>query len=86
MVCGYRGEEVAAMVHRSTIPGIETNPAVLGGKPVIAGTRIGGDLILEKIGDGETIDEILRDYPRLSREQALTAIRCAIHVVRTTRA
>jgi uncharacterized protein (DUF433 family) len=72
------------MAHQCSIPGIETNPAVLGGKPVIAGTRIGVDLILEKIGDGESIDEILRDYPRLSREQVLTAIRYTIHLVRTT--
>jgi uncharacterized protein (DUF433 family) len=74
------------MGDRSSIPGIEMNPAVLGGKPVIAGTRIGVDLILEKIGDGETIDEILRDYPRLSREQVLTAIRYAVHLVRAATA
>jgi uncharacterized protein (DUF433 family) len=36
------------MAHQRSIAGIETNPAVLGGKPVIAGTRIGVDLILEK--------------------------------------
>jgi uncharacterized protein (DUF433 family) len=73
------------VAHQRSVPGVETNPAVLGGKPVIAGTRIGVDLILEKIGDGETIDEILRDYPRLSREQMRAAIRHAIHLVRTTR-
>jgi len=63
------------MAYQRSIPGVETNPAVLGGKSVIAGMCIGADLIIEKIGDGETIDEILRDYPRLSRKQALTAIR-----------
>ena len=43
-------------------------PNVLGGKPTSTSTRIGVDLILEKLGDGETIDEILQDYPRLTRE------------------
>ena len=73
------------MAHQRSILGIETNPAMPGGKPVITGTRIGVDLILEKNGDGETIDEVLRDYPRLSREQVLTAVRYAVHLVRTTR-
>lgn len=64
------------------MPGIETDPNVLGGKPTIGGTRIGVDLILEKLGDGETIDEILADFPRITREQVLTAIRYATQLVR----
>lgn len=70
------------MAHQISIPGIETDPGVLGGKPTIAGTRIGVDLILEKLGDGETIDDILRDYPRINRDQVLTAIRYAVELVR----
>jgi len=38
------------------------------GKPVIAGTRITGELILEKLAAGETIEEILEAHPRLTRK------------------
>ena len=58
----------------SPTPGITIDPDILGGKPAIAGTRIGVDLILEKLGDGETIDDILNDYPHLKREQIIAAI------------
>jgi uncharacterized protein (DUF433 family) len=53
---------------------ITSDPEILGGKPVIAGTRISVQLILEKLGDGWTINDLLDDYPQLTREQILAAI------------
>jgi uncharacterized protein (DUF433 family) len=53
---------------------ITTDPEILGGKPVIAGTRVSVQLILEKIGDGWSIEDLLEDYPHLSREQIIAAI------------
>src|SRR4051812_23869121 len=55
---------------RTTVemPLIVSNPAVIMGKPVIAGTRITVDLILEKMASGETIDQLLEARPRLTRE------------------
>ncbi len=50
---------------------IEQKPGVLGGKAVIKGTRIGVDLILEKIGAGETMEDILLTYPFLNRQTLL---------------
>lgn len=44
------------------------------GKPVIKGTRITVEIILEKIGSGETVEEILSSYPHLSREQILACV------------
>ena len=44
------------------------------GKPVIKGTRITVELILEKLSDGETIDQILHSYPHLNREQILACL------------
>ena len=44
------------------------------GKPVIKGTRITVELILERIGNGETIDAILSSYPHLTREQILACV------------
>jgi len=47
---------------------IETNPQILFGKPVIKGTRIPVDLILEKLSEGETPDGLLEAYPNLKIE------------------
>lgn len=47
---------------------IESNPAVMMGKPVIAGTRVTVELVLEKLAAGETIDQVLDAHPRLTRE------------------
>ncbi len=43
------------------------------GKPVVAGTRITVELILEKLAAGETVEQILDAHPRLSREGVLAA-------------
>ena len=46
----------------------QCNPEILGGKPIIKGTRIPVDLIYELIGADVSIEEILDDYPSLTRE------------------
>ena len=38
---------------------IESNPKILNGKPVVAGTRISVEMILESLGAGETIEQLL---------------------------
>lgn len=53
---------------------IVSNPAVMMGKPVVAGTRITVELILEKLAAGETMEQLLSAHPRLSEE----AIRAAL--------
>ena len=53
---------------------IVTNPDVMMGKPVVAGTRITVELILEKLATGETIEQILEAHPRLTRGTVLAAI------------
>lgn len=57
------------MVHHR----IEMNPEVMGGKPVVRGTRVPIDLLLRKLGAGMTIDAILADHPRLTRDDVLAA-------------
>jgi len=47
---------------------IQSNPSIMMGKPVIAGTRITVELILEKLAAGETIEQILDAHPRLTKE------------------
>lgn len=63
-------------------PPIVSDPAVMLGKPVIAGTRITVELILEKLGGGDTIDDLLVDYPHLTRESILAALRFAADALR----
>ncbi len=46
---------------------IVCDPKIMMGKPVIAGTRIPVELIVEKLGAGETEEELLEAYPRLTR-------------------
>lgn len=54
---------------------IEINPQVLMGKPVIKGTRIAVELILRKLSEGCSEDELLDAYPRLTRDDIRAAIR-----------
>ncbi|MFZ0680723.1 DUF433 domain-containing protein [Candidatus Binatus sp.] len=53
---------------------IEINPQVMMGKPVIRGTRITVELILNKLADGATESELLEDYPHLTAEDIRAAM------------
>lgn len=55
------------------MPLIVSQPTVMMGKPVIAGTRVTVENILERIGAGETVDGIVAEHPRLTREAVLAA-------------
>lgn len=50
------------------------DPDILVGKPVIKGTRIPVDLILKKLAQNISIDEVLKDFPRLTKEDVQAAI------------
>jgi uncharacterized protein (DUF433 family) len=47
---------------------IEMNPDIMGGKPVVRGTRVSVELILRKLGAGMSPDSILADHPRLTHD------------------
>lgn len=53
---------------------IVSNPSVMMGKPVIVGTRITVELILEKLAAGETEEEILQAHPRLTTDAIHAAL------------
>lgn len=53
---------------------IEVNPDVLAVKPIIKGTRISVELILDRMADGWTIENLLSSYPRICREDVLAAL------------
>lgn len=58
-------------------PKIVSDPAVMMGKPVIAGTRITVQLILEKLASGETVEQLLESHPRLTESAIRAALRYA---------
>jgi uncharacterized protein (DUF433 family) len=62
---------------------IVANPTVMMGKPVIAGTRITVESVLDKLAAGETIEQILDAHPRLTRDAVLAAIAFAANVLRS---
>jgi len=53
------------------------------GKPVVEGTRITVELILEKLSFGESVEQIIDSHPTLSREGVLAALKYAVDVLRS---
>jgi uncharacterized protein (DUF433 family) len=56
---------------------ITSNPNIFGGKPIINGTRISVEFVLELLAAGVTEDEILSDYPHLKREDIQACLQYA---------
>ncbi|OGY29723.1 MAG: hypothetical protein A3A61_00115 [Candidatus Woykebacteria bacterium RIFCSPLOWO2_01_FULL_43_14] len=60
---------------------ISQDPEILGGKPVITGTRMSVESILELISSGMTINEILKEYSFITRNQVQSALEYATKIV-----
>jgi len=54
---------------------IVIDPDVCNGRPVFAGTRITVQTVLEFLGAGDSPEDVVREYPALSREDVLEALR-----------
>jgi uncharacterized protein (DUF433 family) len=64
---------------------ITVDPEVLRGKPIIRGLRISVDQILKALAGGVTIEELLKDYPELEREDIQAALLYAADIVNEER-
>ena len=53
---------------------IEANPEKMSGAPVFVGTRVPISHLFEYLEHGETLDEFLRQFPTVTREQALAVL------------
>lgn len=53
---------------------ITTDPGILGGQPVLKGTRVTLNTVLSSLAEGATVDEILNDFPTLTEEHVRAAI------------
>ena len=62
------------MVRDNLLSRISINPNICFGQPCIRGHRIRVDLILDLLAGGETIEELLEEYPGLEREDILGCI------------
>jgi uncharacterized protein (DUF433 family) len=61
---------------------IQSNPAIMMGKPVIAGTRITVESILTKLAAGETDEQLLAAHPRLTKAAIQAALAFAADALR----
>ena len=64
---------------------IVVNPAILAGKPVIKGTRLAVEFVIELLAEGWSKEEILRNYPQLAPEGFLAALRWTSEILRAER-
>jgi uncharacterized protein (DUF433 family) len=64
---------------------ITVDPEVLAGKPVIKGTRMAVEFIVELLANGWTIEEVLENYPQLKREDVIAALKYAAEVLKEER-
>jgi len=61
---------------------ITVDSNILVGKPIIKGTRIAVEFILELLANGWTVENILRNYPQLKREDVTAALKYAAEVLK----
>lgn len=57
------------------------DPKILGGKPIITGTRMSVETVLELISSGMGIKELIKEYPFLKKEQIQAAVNYAAKLV-----
>lgn len=62
---------------------VHADPEILGGTPVFIGTRVPVQSLFDYLEGGETLDEFLRQFPSMKREQALAALELARNAVLT---
>jgi len=72
------------MEKKQLIERIVINPKIMVGKPVIRGTRLTVQYILNLLAHGATIDEILREYKELTKEDILACLLYASQVLEDT--
>lgn len=62
---------------------ISADPKVMMGKPVITGTRLTVELVLDKLGAGESVEQLLEAHPRLTKEAIFACLLYASQMFKT---
>ena len=63
-----------AALMKNSQPVVSSDPEVLGGVPVFAGTRVPIRTLIDYLESGEALDTFLSDFPTVSRAQAIAAL------------
>ena len=69
------------MVDDKLMKRITDNPGIFGGKPIVRGMRISVELILSLLAQGETTEDLLKDYPELEADDIRACIAYAHAVI-----
>ena len=64
---------------------IVIDPGILAGKPVIKGTRISVEFVLDLLANGWTVETILKNYPHLKKEDIIAVLRYATEILKEER-
>ena len=62
---------------KTTSPVIHSDPSILGGTPVFVGTRVPAQTLFDYLEAGDSLDAFLRQFPSVTREQAIAALELA---------
>jgi uncharacterized protein (DUF433 family) len=62
------------MTNHELLKRVSIDPAICFGKPCIRGHRIWVSLVLDMLAAGDTMEDILREYPQLAREDILACV------------
>jgi len=57
------------------------DPGVCNGRPIIAGTRITAQTVLEFLAAGDSVEEVLEEYPTLTRSDVLACLEYASKLI-----
>ena len=60
---------------------VQVDPRVFNGKPVVSGTRIPITVVLDQLADGNSIEDVVRKYPGLTREQVVGVLQYCHSVI-----
>lgn len=75
------GRRISAMHEADLLKRITVNPKIFGGKPIIRGRRLAVEHVLGMLAAGDSLDDLLRAYPWLEREDVLACLAYARRVV-----
>jgi uncharacterized protein (DUF433 family) len=68
----------------SNTPVVHSDPNILSGTPVFFGTRVPAQSLFDYLEGGDTLDEFLRQFPSVRRDQAIAALELARDSVLTS--
>ena len=78
----YSKQRIRFMTSRLAV--IQSNPKILSGTPVFVGTRVPAQSLFDYLEGGDTLDDFLRQFPSVKREQAIAALEQARDSVLTS--